>query len=796
MELFKAYQLNIMLVLSGVCGVLAILVLLTKSLGRRRKCELFFIEVSAMLLLAFDRYAYIFRGNVSELGWWMVRISNFAVFFLELSLIFGLNLYLIDLYSKEGNLPKVPVRLRITNVLYLCGVILLIVSQFTGLYYTFDQTNHYQRADFFMICYLFPLFMLLIQTTVIIQYFKNLRPRLKFPLIFFTLVPIAATAVQAFHYGVSLTNIAIVGLAALLYVFALTDLNESVTNADQLEIKLLKEEQKNEHQLFEQTAQALAGAIDAKDEYTHGHSTRVAAYSAEIARQAGKSDEECEDIYFAALLHDVGKIGIPDKIINKQGKLTPEEYAQMQKHPVIGKQILSRISQSPSLSIGANFHHERFDGKGYPMGLKGEDIPEIARIIAVADAYDAMTSKRSYREPYPQQEVREELVKGMETQFDPTFAKIMLHLIDLDTEYEMQEREEIASLGGDNSMHFDEYRSSASEGIVIADQEMTIRLNSKKDADFPYSDCIPTMILFDALDGRMHEDDKAGAEMKYFEYGVLRFNGEAICEGARKMETEITVKETADFDFWSEEKHGTEYTVQAVKVKDHMRFKIDSPDQTVEVIVALPDSARFTYIALTGEHCTISNVKITKAEEKTGPDVIRRIAEEISYINVPAGDIPNVQVDGWRAASSKGIPVKDNMKITFHSMSLPTARLVWHCPYISLYYSDNGEVDGPHFREYVLVRLDGENWDSDELTQNKIVVNRNDDFDGWETWKEQNKQGMDCTILIRKKGNVVIVTTENGGINIKSTSTIREEAPVVYAALTGDQCAITNIRVQ
>ncbi|MCR5268170.1 MAG: HD domain-containing protein, partial [Lachnospiraceae bacterium] len=576
MEFFRAYQLDIMLILSGVCGTLAVLVLLTKSLTGRRRCELFFIEVSAMLLLIFDRYAYIYRGDISSLGWWMVRICNFAVFFLELSLIFCLNLYLIDLYTKEGGLAQIPKRLHISNILYVIGVILLIVSQFSGLYYTFDDTNHYQRADFYIICYLIPLVILLLQTSVIIQYFKNLRPRQTFPLIFFTLLPMAATAVQAFHYGVSLTNITIVGLAAMLYIFALVDMNESVANADQLEIKLLKKEQKNMLQLYEQTAQALAGAIDAKDEYTHGHSTRVAQYSEEIARQAGKSEEECREIYIAALLHDVGKIGIADKIIHKQGKLTPEEYAEIQKHPVIGKQILSKISQSPSLSIGANFHHERFDGKGYPMGLKGEDIPEIARIIAVADAYDAMTSKRSYRDTIPQQEVREELVKGMETQFDPNFARIMLHLIDLDTEYEMKEREEIAGLGGDNEMHFDEYRSSASQGIVITDQPVKISLNSKKDEGFPYSDCVPTIILFDALDGRMHgEEDRNAQEMQYFEYGVIRFNGEVICEGARKMETMIEVHDTDDADHESE-KHGMDYTIEAEKYKDHMRFVIDN----------------------------------------------------------------------------------------------------------------------------------------------------------------------------------------------------------------------------
>ena len=183
--------------------------------------------------------------------------------------------------------------------------------------------------------------------------------------------------------------------------------------------------------MFEQTADALAGAIDAKDTYTNGHSRRVAQYSLAIAKEIGKPAEECDKVYFAALLHDVGKIGIPIKILQKKGRLTDEEFAQIKEHSVVGGEILSNIKESPWISIGARYHHERYNGSGYPEGLKGEAIPEIARIIAVADAYDAMTSNRSYRNAIPQHIVREELVKGCGTQFDPEFAKVMLHLIDL-----------------------------------------------------------------------------------------------------------------------------------------------------------------------------------------------------------------------------------------------------------------------------------------------------------------------------------------------------------------------------
>ena len=194
-----------------------------------------------------------------------------------------------------------------------------------------------------------------------------------------------------------------------------------------------------------ETAQALASAIDAKDTYTHGHSTRVAEYSREIARISGKNEAECQEIYFSALLHDVGKIGIPGKIINKVGALTEEEFEVIKTHPVIGNQILKNITQSPHIGDGAFYHHERYDGKGYPKGLSGTDIPDIGRIIAVADAYDAMTSKRSYRDILPQHQVRSEIEQGSGTQFDPVYAKIMLEMIDADKYYKLKENNDFLS---------------------------------------------------------------------------------------------------------------------------------------------------------------------------------------------------------------------------------------------------------------------------------------------------------------------------------------------------------------
>ncbi len=204
--------------------------------------------------------------------------------------------------------------------------------------------------------------------------------------------------------------------------------------------KELIEEHDKIERMSMQIVKALSGAIDEKDTYTNGHSTRVAEYAKAIAGRFGYSEEKQEEIYMMGLLHDVGKIGIPDAIINKPARLTEDEFRVIQNHPVMGARILKNITEFPQFVTGARWHHERYDGGGYPDGLAGENIPEEARIIAVADAYDAMTSRRSYRDILSQEVVKNELTKGRGTQFDPRFADIMLSMMEEDSAFEMREK--------------------------------------------------------------------------------------------------------------------------------------------------------------------------------------------------------------------------------------------------------------------------------------------------------------------------------------------------------------------
>lgn len=175
---------------------------------------------------------------------------------------------------------------------------------------------------------------------------------------------------------------------------------------------------------------AIVNIIEAKDEITEGHSVRVAGYSHALAEAMGYSPQRVDEVYQTGLLHDVGKIGIPDLILKKEGKLTNEEYGEIKEHTSIGGHILAAIETMGYLADGAKYHHEKYDGTGYPNGLKGEEIPEIGRIIAVADVFDALVSKRHYKEAMDVETAKQEILRGSGTQFDPKIVEVFLKLLD------------------------------------------------------------------------------------------------------------------------------------------------------------------------------------------------------------------------------------------------------------------------------------------------------------------------------------------------------------------------------
>lgn len=183
-------------------------------------------------------------------------------------------------------------------------------------------------------------------------------------------------------------------------------------------------------ELFYKTIKSIAFALDAKDKYTHGHSMRVTLYSLALAKKLDLPDNLLEEIETAGLLHDIGKIAIPEKILLKPGKLTDEEFDVIKSHPELGEKLVKSVEKLGLISNWLKHHHERYDGRGYPDKLSGEEIPVSARIIAIADTYDAMTSNRAYRNALSHQDAINEIERCSGSQFDPNLAKVFIEIQD------------------------------------------------------------------------------------------------------------------------------------------------------------------------------------------------------------------------------------------------------------------------------------------------------------------------------------------------------------------------------
>jgi HD-GYP domain-containing protein (c-di-GMP phosphodiesterase class II) len=189
------------------------------------------------------------------------------------------------------------------------------------------------------------------------------------------------------------------------------------------QVEHIKEEY---NKMSEFAARTILRALDAKDSYTFGHSMRVAYFSLVTGAEAGFSPEEMKELELSAIFHDIGKIGTPDAVLNKPSRLSEEEFNVMKQHPDKSYEILKDFPMFEKIALNAKYHHERYDGKGYPLGLKGHDIPAAARIILIADTFDAMTSTRPYRKGLPYEVAYSELLQFSGTQFDPDLVKCFI----------------------------------------------------------------------------------------------------------------------------------------------------------------------------------------------------------------------------------------------------------------------------------------------------------------------------------------------------------------------------------
>ncbi len=787
-ELIKEYQLNTMLVLCGACGILSFLLLNTRFLSKSRKCALILMEVVAFFLLWFDRMSYLYAGDPGPKGYIMVRVSNFAVFFLTSGIVFSFNLYLIDLLKNEGKLSSTPKRLLAAGAMAAAGMILAVVSAFTGLYYYFDELNVYHRGQGFLIAYIIPVLAPLLQYTVIRGYKKCFSRLIYISLVLFIFVPVACGILQIFTYGISIVNMAMVAVSISLYIFMYLDLNNTVEHAHEIEIKDMKSEHERMQRVFDQTAKAFVTAVEKKDDFSKGNALRTAEYSEKIAALAGKSREECEKAYYTALLHDVGLIGIPDSVIKLDTDPNKRDYEAMRKKPLIGAEILSNITEYPYLSQGARYSHERYNGTGYPEGLKGEEIPEIARIVGVADAYVTMTTRKRYRDAWPSFMAREAFIRGAGEEFDPDFAAVMVKIMDS----EADEKADEITAEIQKQIECGEYREEITAGIPVDGSIRKISFDCELNRDPEKEFSAPSVILFDSYDGRVHEGLKEIERYAYLEYGEIWFDKYSITTAARNIE-EKRLDETEAGDTHGESRR---YEIIAGRFEDHLKLTMRRRDYSKEVIVALPGGSKASFVALTGENCRISNILVEGTGETVREGDIPRIAQAVSYIEHFEAEIKNVQIDQTRSATTEGVEVKNRLVLGFHTMSLPEASLVWHCPYILLYTSEDGSIGGPGYREFDLIKLDGEDLGDTEYAHNNFIMKKTEDFPGWNAWKEANRAGLNCEVSLQKKGERIVVKTENLGISIENTTVVKEEHAKVYVALTGDKVALTDIRIR
>ena len=750
-DLIRKYQMNIMLCLCAICLIVILMLVITKFLSKRRKTILLCQEVIAALLLFFDRMAYFYSGNVSTSGYVMVRLSNFFVFFLTSAIVLSFNYYLIDLVTNEGKLKTIPRRLVIVGFAAAVSMLIVIISAFTGFYYYFDSENTYHRGPGFIFNYIVPVLGPIVQYSVIVQNRKKISNIIFVAISLYITLPIAMGIIQIFAYGISIVNMMMVIVSVSLYIFSYLDINEAAERTHRMEIDLFREKQNKTVNVFVQASQAFANAIEQKNESEKGHTERTAQTAKLMAQKAGKSEEDCDKIYFAALLCDAG----------------PEALGYIKDFPFLKDTAL-------------------YVGKKY-----SETIPEYARIVTVARDFDHMTNDPSIPAFY----VRETFVREAGYKYDPLYAQIAVRILDQRT---LQEKD----TGSDNEIERElickKYREKVSAGIDVMNNmmEITFKCQNLSSEESQANISAPSLIIFDSSDAKVQSSQESIDSHKYLEYGEVWFDSNFISTGARNMLVQKVENIKSDNKKSGASDLPDSYTITCGRFEDHLLLRCKGPSKAFEVVLALPTASRAAYIGLTGENVHIYDIQIEHTDHVVLENEIPRIAEKLNFIDRISSDMPNVQVVRPLCDFTKGILVKDKMNLFFHTQSLPDANLIWHCPFIILYYSDDRKPFGSNYHEYAMIKFDGEDNGSNEFAENSIIVRKTEDFVNWEEWALQNKAGYECQIEFFKKGNEITLKTQNKGLYIQNTSIIKDGNKDIFVALSGDQVALTDIRIR
>lgn len=302
-------------------------------------------------------------------------------------------------------------------------VLALMTPRWKTVFY-FDEAGQYHAGPFDLFYYIIAMYYYCFSIYLLIWKRNRIRRPFFNTAVLLLALSAAGMLVQNILRIVNF-DVFIHSICCLIMLYILVDSNEMV--------EMLKKKNAEVNELMKEIVAALTKSIEASDQYTEGHSQRVADISARLAGCLRMEEAEIQKVYYAALIHDIGKIGINRELLNKTGKLTAAEYREMQRHTVIGASIAAEVTAMPEMQQAARSHHERYDGSGYPDGLKGKEIPLYARIIAVADAYDAMSTDRVYRKHLSKEEICSELKRNRGSQFDPEIDDAMLEIVNQNT---------------------------------------------------------------------------------------------------------------------------------------------------------------------------------------------------------------------------------------------------------------------------------------------------------------------------------------------------------------------------
>ena len=411
----------------------------TNLLSKRFK----YFLISALAMYILDVGTVFSNDYAEKVPTWINMAFN-GLYFFSGSVVAILFLYYTVSIALHDTSPQKRRIIYLVNLILLCiNFILLFVNNFTGFFFYFNEQAVYSHGPAYLFVNALSIVYTLESAVIFIIKRKKFKIRQIISTTLFYALFFGSFMVQLFvfpnillsDFGVAIGSFIIFfSIETPDYVKLMATLQELNDLKGSLEIQVkdrtdeLVAEKESYEKLTLETLSSLARVIDAKDHYTVGHSFRVAAYAKGMADVLGFSRDRSEQLYFAGLIHDVGKIGISEGILTKPGKLNDKEFEIIKSHSSIGGDILAGIHEFPIFASVARHHHERFDGTGYPDKLKGSSIPYEARIVAICDSFDAMTSDRSYRKALSDEVAIKELIDGKGTQFDPALVETFLSL--------------------------------------------------------------------------------------------------------------------------------------------------------------------------------------------------------------------------------------------------------------------------------------------------------------------------------------------------------------------------------